>query len=98
MKITKRQLRRIIKEEKAKLLKENPQSGTNALIVLDAIRFAVQDSLDEELGLRPDEVAPTLAALLSKKNEIMSNIEDAFEAYQKKLNLMGGKPKPVERE
>lgn len=97
MKITKRQLRRIIKEEKQKLLKEDPNSGTNALIILDAIRFAVQDSLDEELGLRPDEVEPTLAALLLKKNEIMLNIEDAFEAYQKKLNLMGGKPKPVVR-
>lgn len=94
MKITKNQLRRIIKEEKAKLLNEDANAGMNALMLIDAIGFAVQDSLDEEMGLRPDEMQSTLAALLSKKADIMSAIEDAFAAHQKKLDLMGGNPKP----
>lgn len=94
MKITKRQLQQIIKEEKAKLLNEDANAGMNALVLVDAIRFAVQDSLDEEMGLRPDEMQSTLAALLSKKADIMSAIEDAFAAHQKKLDLMGGNPKP----
>lgn len=94
MKITKRQLQQIIKEEKAKLLNEDVNAGMNALVLVDAIRFAVQDSLDEEMGLRPDEVAPTLAAMLSKKEDIMQAVEDAFAAYQKKLDMMGGSPKP----
>jgi hypothetical protein len=94
MKITKSQLRRIIKEEKAKLLNEDANAGMNALMLIDAIGFAVQDSLDEEMGLRPDEMETTLAALLSKKADIMSAIEGAFAAHQKKLGLMGGNPKP----
>ena len=94
MKVTKKQLRRIIKEEKAKLLNEDANAGMNALVLVDAIRFAVQDSLGEEMGLRPDGVAPTLAAMLSKKEDIMQAVEDAFAAYQKKLDMMGGHPKP----
>ena len=94
MKISKEQLKQIIKEERAKLLNEDANAGMNALVLVDAIRFAVQDSLDEEMGLRPDEVTPTLAAMLSKKEDIMQAVEDAFAAYQKKLDMMGGRPKP----
>jgi hypothetical protein len=95
-KISKTQLQRIIREEKEKLLNEDSNAGMNALILIDAIRFAVEDSLDGELGLRPDELDSTLAALLepARQREIIRSIQEAFTAHRKKLDMMGGKPKP----
>ena len=82
MKITKNQLRRIIKEEKARLLSE--QAGdTEALILVDAIQYAVFDSLMDELKLRPEEMEPVRDLLLSKQAEIAVAIENAFEDVMK---------------
>ena len=94
MKITKRQLRRIIKEEKARILAE--QAGNNeALILVDAIGYAVYDSLDEELGIKPEELEAVKTSLMSKQAEITEAISNAFEDYAKKLAMSGGQAKPV---
>ena len=78
MKITKRQLSRIIKEEKTRLLSE--QSGNNeALILVDAIQYAVYDSIVGELKLKPEEMQMVKDSLLSKQAEITVAIENAFE-------------------
>jgi|TARA_B100001094_G_scaffold297850_1_gene321280 hypothetical protein len=94
MKITKRQLRRIIKEEKARVLLE--QAGNNeALILVDAIQYAVYDSLDEEMGIKPEELEAVKESLLSKQAEISEAINIAFEDYSRKLAMSGGNAKPV---
>ena len=78
MKVTKRQIRQIIKEEKARLLSE--QAGNNeALILVDAIQYAVYDSIMDELKLRPEEMEAVKDSLLSKQAEITVAIENAFE-------------------
>ena len=78
MEITRKQIRRIIKEEKARLLRE--QAGdTEALIIVDAIQYAVFDSIVDELKLKPEELVPVRDLLLSKQAEITVAIENAFE-------------------
>ena len=78
MEITRKQIRRIIKEEKARLLRE--QAGdTEALIIVDAIQYAVFDSIWDELKLKPEELEPVRDLLLSKQAEITVAIENAFE-------------------
>ncbi len=94
MKITKRQLRRIIKEEKARVLLE--QAGNNeALILVDAIGYAVYDSLDEEMGIKPEELEAVKDSLMSKQAEIIESISNAFEDYTKKLTMSGGNARPI---
>lgn len=95
MKITKKQLRRIIKEEKARLLSE--QAGNNeALIIVDAIGYAVYDSLDEEMGIKPEEMEAVKQSLLvNNMDAIEEAINNAFEDYSRKLAMAGGKAKPV---
>jgi hypothetical protein len=78
MKITKKQLRRIIKEEKAQILSE--QAGNNeALILVDAIEYALYDAIKDELKLKPDEMGMVKDSLLAKQAEITVAIENAFE-------------------
>jgi len=78
MKITKRQLRQIIKEEKTRLLSE--QAGNNeALILVDAIQYTLYDSIVDELKLKPEEMEMVKDSLLSKQAEITVAIENAFE-------------------
>lgn len=67
MKVTKRQLRRIIKEEKEKLL--NEQAGQDPVEILKAVYEALSD-----LTYNVDEEAATV---LSKQ---LMQIEDAVEA------------------
>lgn len=94
MRITKKQLKTIIKEERARLLSE--QAGNNeALILVDAIEYAVYDSLDEEMGIKPEELEAVKASLLSKQAEITEAINNAFEDYARKLGMSGGKARPV---
>ncbi len=95
MKITKNQLRRIIKEERARLLSE--QAGNNeALILVDAIGYAVYDSLDEEMGIKPEELEAVKDSLLvNHMAAIEEAIENAFEDYARKLGMSGGKARPV---
>ena len=94
MKITKSELRRIIKEEKARVLLE--QAGNNeALILVDAIGYAVYDSLDEEMGIKPEELEAVKDSLMSKQAEIIESISNAFEDYTKKLTMSGGNARPI---
>ena len=94
MKITRQQIQQIIKEERARLLSE--QAGNNeALILVDAIEYAVYDSLDEEMGIKPEELEAVKASLLSKQAEITEAINNAFEDYARKLAMSGGQEKPV---
>ena len=78
MKITKKQLRQIIKEEKARLLSE--QAGTTeAMIIVDAIEFAVYDCIMDELKLKPEEMEAVKQSLLvNQMGGIQEAIENAF--------------------
>jgi hypothetical protein len=113
MKITKNQLRRIIKEEKAKLLRENMEDlpppeirsrtklgpgnynpGTDAMIVMDAVEYAITDALDEELGITPDQLDALREEVMRRKDLLNEAIKNGFESYERKLGMMGGRAKP----
>lgn len=93
MKITKKQLVRIIKEEKARILAEQSQpTGADFVHVLNAIQVAVNEAC-EELGL--DEMgADWIWKKLSNAGLLSAAAQSGVEDYLKKLNLMGGRPKP----
>ncbi len=93
MKITKRQLRRIIKEEKAKLLKEQaPDLDSDAKFVATQIAEGLFDAL-EELGADA-QTAREIHHLLKTTAWLDSSLDTSLNSYLKKLNMMGGKPKP----
>ena len=105
MKITKRQLRRIIKEEKAKLFRENmeelpppvagrqPVSSTDAIILADDyIQSAVFDGL-EEMGMTAEQADETIRRLISRPDMLEQALSSGLEDYKRKLG-MTGKPKP----
>ena len=101
MKITKRQLRRIIKEEKARLLAEQPERPMpkavnierDAMIVLDQLQYAFFDAL-EELGVDADTAENIESFLKSRKEFTDEALFNGLHDYKKKLGMMGGKPKP----
>tara|TARA_Y100000310_G_scaffold150075_1_gene149438 strand:+ start:301 stop:546 length:246 start_codon:yes stop_codon:yes gene_type:complete len=72
MKVTKRQLKRIIKEEKRKLLRESLQSVTENLS--NAIDVYVQES---------DEVQGYDIPLDQLKAEVMNIVDGAFEQLER---------------
>jgi len=105
MKITKRQLRRIIKEEKEKLLRESmeelppPGAGRKAAINTDAsdmanvyIQGAVFDGL-EEMGLTADQADTIIGMLISRPDMLGKALKAGAEDYKRKLG-MTGRPKP----
>lgn len=106
MKITKNQLRRIIKEERAKLLREDwkedlPPPGANrkAYMNTDAsdmasvyIQGAVFDGL-EEMGLTADQADEIISMLISRPDTLEKALKAGAEDYKRKLG-MTGKPKP----
>ena len=100
MKITKRQLRRIIKEEKARLLAEQPRRPMpkgvaierDALIVADKLEGAFFDAL-EELGADA-QTAADIEYFLKSTAVLDTSFANALENYNKKLDMMGGNPKP----
>ena len=92
MKITKRQLRRIIKEEKARLLVEQRTVENEAAIVTDQLQYAFFDAL-EELGVDA-ETATNIEYYLKTTAELDTALENGLHDYKKKLNMMGGTPKP----
>jgi len=67
MKITKRQLRRIIKEEKQALLKENPMSPTGREIL--SIKDALHD-LVAEVEIYDEELAMDLQLQIDRLREL----------------------------
>ncbi len=105
MKITKRQLRRIIKEEKAKLLREDwqddlpppgadrkPSISTDAAILTDYIEGAVFDGL-EELGADVEQADEIIRQLHNRPDMLKEALANGLHDYKKKLG-MTGKPKP----
>ena len=105
MKITKRQLRRIIKEEKTKLLRENmeelppPGAGRKAVVNTDTydiantyIQGAVFDGL-EEMGMTAEQADVIIAGLQSRPDIIEKALKAGAEDYKRKLG-MTGRPKP----
>ena len=100
MKVTKRQLRRIIKEEKARLLNEQPRRPMpkgvaierDALIVADKLEGAFFDAL-EELGADA-QTAADIEYFLKSTAVLDTSFANALEDYKKKLDMMGGMPKP----
>ena len=75
MKITKRQLRRIIKEEKSKLLRENPQDNFKLLAT-------VIDNLTEmALGYDADE---------ETRSELLMQVELLQDVYSSMYNATTG--------
>jgi len=100
MKITKRQLRRIIKEEKARLLQEQPiapeqaaemQAQKDLPYVLGYVTDAVYDAL-EELGFDEGTSEAIRGKLITGALAVAAG--DGVDNYVKKLRLSGGKPKP----
>jgi len=102
MKITKRQLRRIIKEEKARLLKEAIPAddfSTPDRSLDDDIKDAAAQiggtlfDVLEELGLGP-QAAREVAHALKMTAYLDNALDQAINDYLKKLKMMGGIPKP----
>ena len=93
MKITKRQLRRIIKEEKARLLKEQEGSvNEDAQYAASQIAGSLFDAL-EELGADAQS-AREIHHLLKTTAWLDDALDKTLDSYLKKLNMMGGTPKP----
>ena len=79
MKITKNQLRRIIKEERAKLLNEESRESKEARLLadLDSIATSVEEMAKGLYGI-DDEVANDLELQVSRMNELFQALEDHF--------------------
>tara|TARA_B100001057_G_scaffold393840_1_gene402868 strand:+ start:2187 stop:2513 length:327 start_codon:yes stop_codon:yes gene_type:complete len=105
MKITKRQLRRIIKEEKAKLLRESMEelpppgadrkssTSTDAIVLVDDyIQAAVFDGL-EEMGLDERGANEIIRQLYNRPDMIKKALANGLNDYKRKLG-MTGRPKP----
>ena len=105
MKITKRQLKRIIKEERAKLLRESmeelpppgadrkkPSTTDMTILLEDHIQYAVYEGL-EELGLDENGANEVIRGLYNRPDLLRDAIVTALNDYKKKLS-MTGKPKP----
>ena len=104
MKITKRQLRRIIREEKQKLLRESMEelpppgddrkapTSTDALILVDQIGYAVNDGL-EELGVTAEQADEIIRQLYNRPDMLKEALANGLYDYKRKLG-MTGKPKP----
>ena len=99
MKITKRQLRKIIREEKSRLLKE--QFGVNynptpidkdAVAASKSIAYSLFETL-EELGADA-QTAREIHHLLKTTAWLDSALDKTLNDYLKKLKMMGGTPKP----
>tara|TARA_Y100000592_G_C5323374_1_gene245880 strand:- start:24 stop:263 length:240 start_codon:yes stop_codon:yes gene_type:complete len=75
VKITKNQLRRIIKEEKAKILRENPQDNLKLLatVIDNLTEMAVGYDIDEET-----------------KNELLMQVELLNDVYSSMYNKTTG--------
>ena len=105
MKITKRQLRKIIREEKARLIRESmeelpppgadrmrPVSTDATILTDDYIQAAVFDGL-EEMGLDEDGANEIIRQLYNRPDMLKKALADGLNDYKRKLG-MTGKPKP----
>ena len=88
MKITKRQLKRIIREEKARLLKENPQANAERALggfadqsSVDRLQDGLMDVLQEiEMGAVEEEGLEDLEAEEFARNGAILAVAQAFQA------------------
>ena len=110
MKITKRQLRRIIKEEKQKLLRESmeelPPPGADrktnvstdaTLLVNDYIQGAIFDGL-EEMGLDENAANEVIRQLYNRPDMLKKALATGLNDYKRKIGMSGGIPKPRSRQ
>ena len=108
MKITKRQLRRIIREERTKLLRESmeelpppgagrkpPKSTDATILVDDYIQVAVFNGL-EELGVTAEQASEIIRQLYNNPDMVIKACVNGLYDYKKKLGFTGG-PKPRSR-
>ena len=79
MKITKRQLRRIIKEEKAKLLDEAEFVDTDTSDLINSLAEAVNEA-ERSIEASLDDVEDVLAPQLVEKTEALLSLLDALTA------------------
>ena len=97
MKITKRQLKRIIKEEKARLLRESmeelppPGHGRKSVVSTDAtilvddyIKVAVQNGL-EEMGVTAKQANEIIRQLYNKPDMVIAACVNGLYDYKEKL-------------
>ena len=79
MKFTKRQLRRIIKEERAKLLNEESRERKEGRLLadLDSIASSVEELAKGLYGV-DDDVANDLELQVSRMNKLFEALEDHF--------------------
>ena len=78
MKITKRQLRRIIKEEKAKLMTEGPPTVTSAIPAGEKIWFAISSLIDQWMSqASPEEYGQIADDLRGYADDVEDSVSDA---------------------
>jgi alpha-ketoglutarate-dependent taurine dioxygenase len=93
MKITKRQLRRIIREERVRLLKEQDQPLDDDIqYAAGQVAGSLFDAL-EELGAGP-QAATSITHALKTTAWLDEALDRTLNDYLKKLKMMGGIPKP----
>ena len=96
MKVTKSRLRRIIKEEKIKLLRESmeelpppgadrkPSVSTDALILADTIEYAVHDGL-KELGVDAAQADEVIRHLYNRVDILKEALANGLYDYKRGL-------------
>jgi len=97
MKITRKQLRRIIREEKARLQEQVPpgqqsRAEGDAMILADQLEYAVFDGL-EELGVTAEEADEIIRHLYNRPEVLKEALTNGLYDYKRKLG-MTGMPKP----
>ena len=95
--VTKGQLRRIIREEKARILRESmeelpppgagrkPSVSTDVSILVDQIEFAVQEGL-EEMGVTAEQADEIIRQLYNRPDMLKEALANGLYDYKKKLN------------
>jgi hypothetical protein len=79
MKITKRQLRRIIKEEKARLMEVNYSSGVGELVSIEIELQAVHDMVAKRGNPYEGQAASYIARAIQAINNAMDELNSAGE-------------------
>tara|TARA_B100000131_G_scaffold299114_1_gene319235 strand:+ start:5395 stop:5655 length:261 start_codon:yes stop_codon:yes gene_type:complete len=86
MKITKRQLRRIIKEEKARLLKEYTPADVSG-----SGPYSSASNIEEEIAALEEVLNSLMVAGRNLPAPMDTRIEDAVELIERALNVLYGR-------
>jgi hypothetical protein len=81
-----------IKEARVRTLSEQENTNTDVLIVTNQLEYAFAEAL-EELGADAS-AADSIASMLKTSAYLGAAIENGLASYKKKLDMMGGQPKP----